>query len=464
MTKRAEVAIALVLLRVVLSGGTPIWAETPLVAVAQEQPDDESAGRAPRDSERLMSLRCPTPARAHRLYWGCVGQPFESMSETLTRDWAGLRSFLGTLGIVPIASYTSQLMGNPSGGRRQGFTYAGTLDAIIAWDLQPLLGVPGLSFTVGASWSTGQSLSAQDIDNIFTVQSAFSGTGTVSLQQMYLQQQFLDGALSIAAGRLAPANTFATLPIFNNYFSGGINPVHGSLTINDLAFAQSPPGVEWGAQVVYDPIVPLQISAGVYNTNPLSASGADHGVDFSLQQGNKGVLTVFQLNYRLNHAKTDTGLPGEYALGAFYDSNAFSSLSPPPATVSGNYAVYAMFQQMVYREGSAGGERGLTIWGQVALAPRQSASLIPYLVAGGLSYQGLLPSRGRDIASLGVVSGVLSRHVPDTSAETVIEANYQAVLPFGVSITPDVQYVIKPSGSTRIRNALVIGVQLAVTF
>ncbi len=461
MTKRAEVAIALVLLLLALPGGTPVRAETPLVAVAQEQPDDESAGRAPRDNERLMSLRCPTPARAHRLYWECVGQPFDSISETLTRDWAGLRSFLASLGILPIASYTSQLTGNPSGGQRQGFTYAGTLDATIAWDLQPLLGVPGLSFTVGASWSSGQNLSAQDIGNFFTVQSAFTGTGTVSLQQMYLQQQFLDGALSIAAGRLAPANTFATLPVFNNYFSGGINPVHGSLTINDPAFAQSPPGVEWGAQIAYSPILPLQISMGVYNTNPVSASGADHGVDFSLQQGNKGVLTVFQLTYRLHHAKTDTGLPGEYAIGTFYDSNAFTSLSPPPATVSGNYAVYAMFQQMVYR---AGGDRGLTIWGQLALAPRQSASLIPYLVAGGLSYQGLLPSRGGDIASLGVVSGVFSRHVPDASAETVIEANYQAMLPFGLSITPDVQYVIKPAGNSRIRNALVIGVQLAVNF
>jgi carbohydrate-selective porin OprB len=63
-----------------------------------------------------------------------------------------------------------------------------------------------------------------------------------------------------------------------------------------------------------------------------------------------------------------------------------------------------------------------------------------------------------------VVSGLFSRHVPDASAETVIEANYQATLPFGISITPDIQYVIKPAGNTRIRNALVIGVQLAVVF
>ena len=482
MATRAEVAITVALL-LALSGGPSVWAEAPLATMAQAQLDDEGAlspapgdprdksASSPQstngsldDREREISLRCPTPAKAHRLYWECVGEPFASVTETLTRDWAGFRSFLAALGIVPIASYTSQLMGNPTGGRKQGFAYAGALDALIAWDLQPLLGLPGLSFTVGASWSTGRNLSAQDIGNVFNVQSAFSGTGEVSLQQMYLQQELLDGALSIAAGRLAPASTFATLPVFNNYLNGGINPIPGSLSINDPTFAQSPPGVEWGAQVVYEPIVPLQVSVGVYNTNPFAAAGADHGVDFSLQHGNKGVLIVAQLNYRLNHAKADTGLPGEYAIGGFYDSNAFSSLNPPPATVSGNYAIYAMFQQMVYRDASAGSAQGLTIWGQVALSPRQSASLIPYFVAGGLSFQGLFPHRQRDTASLGVVSGIFSRHVSDASAETVIEANYQATLPYGVSITPDVQYVIKPSGSSRIRNALVIGVQFAVSF
>jgi len=208
----------------------------------------------------------------------------------------------------------------------------------------------------------------------------------------------------------------------------------------------------------------LQIALGVYNTNPFSASGANHGVDFSLQQGNSGVLTVFQLNYRLNQAKTDTGLPGEYAIGGSYDTNRFSTLNPPPGTVSGNYAVYAMFQQMVFRDGAPGSKRGLTVWGEFALSPRQSASLIPYLVAGGLSYRGLFPSRGEDVASLGVVSGILSRHVPDASAETVVEANYQATLPHGIFVTPDVQYVIKPSGSSRIKNALVLGLQLAVSF
>src|SRR5262245_50613728 len=81
------------------------------------------------------SVRCPSPADPHRLYHECAGQPFYFFEETLTKNWAGLRTELSELGIKPTASYTTNLMGNPGGGQSRGFTYAGTLQASIFWDL-----------------------------------------------------------------------------------------------------------------------------------------------------------------------------------------------------------------------------------------------------------------------------------------------------------------------------------------
>jgi len=417
------------------------------------------------DEEGLLTrlFRCPTPARPHRLHVQCVGKPFDSVVDTLSRDWAGFRAQLARMGITPTAAYTTQLMGNPSGGLSRGFTYAGVLDLLVASDLQTLLGAPGLSFTVGASWLTGQSLSAEDIGNVFAVQSAFSGSGTISLQQMYLQQQVFDGALTMAAGRLAPANMFATLPVLNNYLNGGINPVPGSLGINDPAFAQSPPGVEWGAHAMYRVTRTLEVSAGVYNTNAKAAAGSDHGVNFALQQGNSGVLTVAQVDYLVNQAEGVPGMPGQYTIGGFYDSNVFNSLSDS-RTVRGDWAFYVMFQQMVYRDGGPASQRGLTVWGEIGLSPKPSASPMPYFLGGGVSYEGLIPGRPRDIASLGVISGAFSRYLRGASAETVIEANYQVMVTPWLSGTPGVQYVIKPSGNSGIKSAVVLGLQLAVTF
>jgi porin len=101
------------------------------------------------------SVRCPSPANPYKSHFECAGGSFDFIEETLTEDWAGVRTDLNRLGISPTASYTAQLMGNPSGGQSRGFTYAGTLQASIFWDLHKLLGVPGLSFNVGGAWSSG---------------------------------------------------------------------------------------------------------------------------------------------------------------------------------------------------------------------------------------------------------------------------------------------------------------------
>jgi porin len=414
------------------------------------------------------SLRCPSPANPGGLYFECVGQPIDYIEETLSKDWGGFRTELNTLGITPTASYTTQLMGNPSGGQSQGFTYAGTLEASINWDLDRLLGIPGLSLNIGGAWSTGRNLSADHIGNKATVQSAYTapgnGTNNLTLGEIYLQQQLFSNSLVIAAGRLAPQTTFATMPVFNSYLNAAINPAPGALLINDATFASYPPGVEWGAQALYKVTPALQVAAGGFNTNRSSALGGKGGLNFAFQQGNRGALSVLQLNYLFNHAPGDTGLPGQYIFGGFYDSNKFTNLSNPNSTKSGLYIVYGMFQQMVYRDGGADSQKGLTIWGQTALAPKSTVSTLPYFVGAGLSYQGSIPGREDDIAAAGVIYGTVSRYIPRTTAETVIEMNYQITLNRWLSITPDIQYVIRPSGSSAIKNALVLGTQLVIVF
>ena len=414
------------------------------------------------------SVRCPSPADPWQLYFECRGRPFDFSEETLTKDWGGFRTELNRVGITPTASYTAQFLGNPSGGESQGFTYVGTLQASIFWDLHKLLRIPGLSFNVGGAWSTGKNLSADYIGNSFIVQSAYgspgNGTNNLTLGETYLQQQLFNNSLVIAVGRLAPANTFATMPVLNNYLNAGINPAPGSLGINDPTFTLYPPGAEWGAQAIYNISPAFQMAVGVFNTNQSSAAGGKGGLNFALQQGNRGALSVVQLNYLLNHGQGDIGFPGQYSFGGFYDSNRFTSLSNPNTAKSGSYSIYGMFQQMVYRDGGTNSQKGLTVWGKTALAPKSSINTMPYFVGAGLSYQGLIPGHDNDIASTGVISGIFSHHIPRSTAETVIEVNYQITFNRWLSITPDMQYVIRPSGSSTIKNALVLGTQVAIVF
>jgi porin len=337
----------------------------------------------------------------------------------------------------------------------------------INWDLDTLLRLPGLLVNVGAAWSTGKNLSADAIGNSFTVQSAYTapggGTNNLTLGEMYVQQQLLQNSLLIAAGRLVPETTFATMPVLNQYVNAGINPAPGALGINDATFTGYPPGVEWGVQAIYNLTPRWQMAAGVFNTNQSAAGGSKGGLDFALQQGNRGVLAVVQVTYLANHAPGESGLPGQFTLGGFYDSNSVSSLSQPNATESGTYSFYGLVQQMVYRAGGASSQQGLTVWGEAAFAPKARVSPMPSFVGGGVSYQGLVPGRASDIASAGVIAGMFSHFIPQTTAETVLEANYQITVTRWLSVTPDLQYIIRPSGSSAISNAVILGVQLAMT-
>jgi carbohydrate-selective porin OprB len=170
--------------------------------------------------------------------------------------------------------------GSTSGGQSQGSTYSGTLQDSIIWDLHQLLRVPGLAFTLDTHWATGTNLSGKHIGNIFKVQSAYNspgnGTNNLVLGEIYVQQQLLHNTLMIAAGRLAPANSFATMPVLTNYINAGINTVPGALSINDATFTSHPPGAEWGVQAFYNITPALQVANGVLNTK--ITPGGDAGV------------------------------------------------------------------------------------------------------------------------------------------------------------------------------------------
>ena len=110
---------------------------------------------------------------------------------------------------------------------------------------------------------------------------------------------------------------------------------------------------------------------------------------------------MVQLSYFFNHAPDDKGLPGSTASAV-----SITATDSPTSTIqlhqeSVLYSIYGMFQQMVYRDGEAGSQKGLTVWGETAIAPQSIVNFMPYFIGGGLSYQGVIPRRDNDITSAG---------------------------------------------------------------
>jgi porin len=444
-------------------------------AAAQHAGDAVTPGR--RD---LFHLRHAPPAA-----------PAESWVEqwldqrTLFGDWLGLRSALRRLGIVPTITWVTDVQGNPIGGQRQGLREFDTLYVEVDVALETLMGAPGTAFHVGVSQRSGTSLSDRDIGNVWNVAQTCCGA-TFFLVDLYLEQPFLDRHLNVRAGRIAMADEFMTSPLYWLFVNSAIDGNPGGIFRNAPG-ASVYPQATWGLRARVDPTPEVYAMAGVFNGDPTLGANSKHGADFSMRGP---LFAIAEIGYRLNQARGSRGLPGNYKIGAYYNGGAFTDLlqdgagglapltGAPPQTTEGTAGWYVVADQMVYREGGAGSTQGLTPFVSLLVAPDASINPVPLFLNGGVVYRGLIPRRDNDIAAFGVVygqfSGDLRRSqrlarqagVPATiqDLEIVLEWTYVAQVARWLAVQPNVQYVIKPGGSSAVPNALVLGMQLSVTF
>jgi carbohydrate-selective porin OprB len=451
--------------------GWPVWALAQQAADANEMPapmptpsaqtqapdsTTNTPGTAALASPKLRKLNCHRAANPGKRRFGCKDEDFD-WEETLTSDWNGVREEAKRLGITPSASYYSALQTNITGGPHQIWGYTGQFTAALDVNFERLVQIPGLSLYISGSSGTGSNLTAS-INSVFALNQNYAIGAYMG--ELYLQQKLLHNDLTIAAGHLAASYTFAELPVFENYVSFAINPTPVSLVSNDLSYTGPPPGLEWGIQAVYNATPIVQVAAGIFNTNPYSAT---NGNVFALQQGNKGVLVTAQASYLRNQGPKDEGKPGQYTAGFFADNNSFATLPYGESQSDGNAGVFVLGQQMVYRPGGSGTPQGLTLWGAWAYSSKQLVSSMPVFGGVGLSYEGLIKKRKNDTVNAGWIYGKTSHYIPNASAAKLFEANYQWVAKRYLTLVPDFQYIWNTSG-TNSSGAAVLGLQATLTF
>jgi porin len=208
----------------------------------------------------------------------------------------------------------------------------------------------------------------------------------------------------------------------------------------------------------------MAVAVAVYNTSLPSGQpfASRNGIDFSFK-GSGGPMEVAQLTYNLNRGRDDTGLPGIYYIGGLYSGADYQVLSGG-GTRRGDYGFYLEAQQMIYRYGGSGSDIGLTPWFAITYNPQQNINQLPLFVLAGAVYHGLIPGRGDDNSALAFYYGKLSTTLPGVSDEKVLELDYTWWATPWLNITPDLQYVLNPGGSSSSRNGVVLGTQFQVLF
>jgi len=220
------------------------------------------------------------------------------------------------------------------------------------------------------------------------------------------------------------------------------------------------PVATWGFRARFEPVKKWYVMGGVYYSDDTISKDRKHGVDFSIRRS-KGAITILQIGYEHNQGKDAEGLPGNYYVGSYYDSNRFESLADSDKGRHSNYGLYFYMDQAVYREEGSTGNQGLTPFLTATFAPLEEVNTFPYFVSGGLVYQGLIPGRDNDTTSWGFAYGQFSNSLSETY-EMVQELTHNFQLTPWLSIQPDLQYIIRPGGTGNISDAFVLGVQIVI--
>lgn len=470
--------------------GMAAWSSASLAQPAPQTPN--SATPTERSSPTPGPIAAPPPEIPPAT--GLWDRP------NLLGDFAGLRSGLAGHGISFGLLETGEILGNPTGGIRQGTIYEGLTEASMGLDLGKLIGLENGVINVSAFQIHGRGLSTDNIGNINNVSSIEATRGT-KLFELFYQQGFAGGKVDVRVGQLAADQEF-----LNSQYSGSLLnstsfgwPELPSLDVptSGPIYPLATPGVRarWFVST------PLTVMAGIYNGSPAGPGLGDpqlrdaSGTLFRLDDGIFGIL---EAQYVINGGDHPTGLPGSYKIGAWYSSqgtfsprfdNMGRSLASPfsngqPRALNGDYSVYGMVDQLIYRERNTT-DQGAAVFFRVMGAP-EDRNPISFFVDGGATYKGLLPGRNNDTVALGFsvsrISPVASHldadqqfysriRTPVRSSEGILEMTYEYQAAAWWLVQPDLQYVFNPAGGVinpikpaqGLGDALMLGVRFVIT-
>lgn len=435
-------------------------------------------------------------------------------------DWGGLRSKLEQQGLKFTFTYYGDGFANPAGGVKEGFGYDGRFGTIVDADLDKLWGWSGATFHASIHQIHGTQYSATNLDNLMTV-SGVEAPPSTRLFNLWIEQTLGD-QVNLRLGQFTAAQEFMVSDNANLF----LNATFGwpALPAQDLpsggpAYPEATPGI----RLQITPTNQLTLRAAVFNGDP-AGPGNGNPVDrdpYGLAlRVNDPPFFIAEIAYaygrqvaetrrdnpnqegfsplRTYRPSSEEGLPGTIKIGAWFNAGTFADerlaaqggllagSGGPPLQHWGNYAIYGVLDQMLWRV--PGSDRGLSAFIRGSAAP-SDRNLIDLYADAGLTFKGPLASRPGDSAGIGLAFGrvssqaaandsdviaVTGMEMPVRDFEVALELTYQWQLAENWFMQPDLQYVWHPggnisnpsiaSGAVPIPNALVLGMRTMLRF
>lgn len=383
-------------------------------------------------------------------------------SEYLTGDWGGARRNLENSGISTEIIYKLDVMGNASGGIKQGVRGLDNLDAIFTFDGEKIAGAKGLTGKIHLLNNFGGHPdgdlvgSAQGVDNIEVPKS------TGKLYQAFLEQNLLDDKFSILAGLYDLNSEFyvtdASALFIHSTFGIGTDIAQSGQNAPSIF-----PFTSVGSRVRVKPTEETYIQAAILDGVSGDVNNL-RGTQIDLDK-NDGWLVVGETGYTPKGSKIAVG--GWYYTEKFDHQTLIDGNGNPLKKRS--QGAYIIGEKQLY---SAGKDKGLAAFARLGFA-NGAVNQFNYAWSTGLVYTGLFPTRDEGQLGFGVTGAhngsefkqaSFTAGTPVDTAETTFELTYSDKLTPWLSVQPDVQYIVNPSTDKSLDNALVLGTRFTVNF
>ena len=412
-----------------------------------------------------------------------------SEGDHMTGDWGGLRTKLVDRGVHLQAGYIGEVIGNVSGGLKTGAIYEGLFEMGVRVDTEAAGLWKNGTFQVSSLFPHGPGFSEKYSGDLLTA-SNIEAYESWRLYELWCEHTFAE-KFSVRVGQFTADNEFAVTESGTEFLNSAFGwPAFISAnTINTgPAFFVAAPGIRLDYEITKE----LYARAAIFDGDTFDNREGDprknrHGVRLDVG-GDQGYFGIVEVGYHWNQDGKDGALPGGYKFGMWGHSGEFTSnfedenrepfvvSGREPRTHSKSFGVYAVTEQMLWREKEAQGLYGFARGG----ASPEDRNFFELVVDGGILWRGLIPTRDEDALGIGAVYARVSKDIKRaerldaqvngtiydkfSSHETVLEAFYTLQLAKWWTVQPDVQWIIHPGGSGAIDDALVVALRTSLVF
>ena len=391
--------------------------------------------------------------------------PFE---DKLLGDVGGERQKLSDAGVDVTLEYKGDFWSVPSGGIKHGGNYDDNLDIKFDFDGEKLFGIKGnkarfwLLNNFGGTPNASRVGSLQAIDNIEVKKSSFR------LYEAWVEQALCDDKLSLLVGVHDLNSEFDVTDMSANFIKPTfqIGQAFAGTGKNGPAVFPHP---SLAFRATLKPIEDTYVSAGVFDAVPDSLTN-QRGTHLHLRSSD-GMLLIAEAGYTPKVPDQADSSPDKIAVGAWMYSKETGDLSdvdgagnPVQRRLAG---AYFLSTYQFYHDKAAGEDIGVFFRSGIANGDATQADW-DYEV--GFVGNGWVPTRPDDEIGIGLSQAHNSNHYM-TSVSNAADRNeygfelyYRDKVMKGVTLQPDLQYIINHGTSTRTKNTTVIGLRLDINF